>query len=276
MSAAGWLALAAVLVAGCGGDDDGVAAGGGDAAGGVDQCPADLAGPELVLVPSPGGTGYCVDATEVTSAQYQAFLDARPAIEQPARCGENDSFQPLAEAPCEGAYDPAVRPDHPVSCVDWCDAWAYCAWAGKHLCGRIGGGPLGDAPDLDEASASEWTSACSGMGENDYAYGDSYQVETCNAGPDTYDYEVPPAPVGSFPDCHGTEPPFDRLMDMSGNVAEWIDACDDGGGVAPYCWEAGGGSTSRSLSDCRASTYVPWYDAWWYKGFRCCWGPFDG
>ena len=266
--AAGCLLVWAVLAPGaaCGGDDDG-----GSGPDPAVECPADLAGPELVAVPSRAGTGYCIDATEVTQSQYQAFLDADPELELPARCAEDSGFEPLADAQCEGANDPAATPDHPVSCVDWCDAWAYCEWAGKHLCGRIGGGPLGDAPDLNEASASEWYSACSGLGENAYAYGDTYELETCNAGPDTFEYDVPPAEVGSFPDCHGTAPPFDRLFDMSGNVGEWIDACDDGGGVAPYCWQASGGSNSRSLSSCDASLYTAWNDVWWSTGFRCCW-----
>jgi len=260
----------------CGGDDGGGDGGGGDGGGTTVECPADLAGPDLVAVPSPDGTEYCIDATEVTMAQYQAFLDAEPAVDAPERCGENATFAPQADAQCDGANDVAARPDHPVTCVDWCDAWSYCAWAGKHLCGRIGGGPLGDIIDLDDASINEWFNACSGMGENDYAYGDSYELETCNAGPDTFDYDVPPVAVGSFPDCVGTEPPFDRLFDMSGNVAEWIDSCDDSGGGASYCWETGGGSNGRSLSDCAADVYVGWYDSWWYKGFRCCWGSFDG
>ena len=275
MESARRLLVWAVLGAGaaCGGDDDG---GAGTDGGAVDlECPAELAGPAMVALPSPGGTGYCIDSTEVTQAQYQAFLAADPAIEQPAWCGENATFAPLAESQCEGANDPA-RPDHPITCVDACDAWAYCAWAGKHLCGRIGGGPLGDSGDENEASASEWYSACSGMGENEYAYGDSWEVETCNAGPEDFETTVPPAEVGSFPDCHGREPPFDRVFDMSGNVSEWIDACDDSIGVTPYCWEASGGSNSRSLSSCAASLYTSWNDVWWFKGFRCCWGPFDG
>jgi formylglycine-generating enzyme len=269
--------LACALVASsaaCGGDDGG---GGADGGGTVAlECPADLAGPAMVAVPSPGGTEYCVDSTEVTMAQYQAFLDADPAVEQPAWCGDNATFAPLAEAQCEGANDPAARPDHPVSCVDACDAWAYCVWAGKHLCGRMGGGPLGtESGEENDASASEWYSACSGMGENDYAYGDSWEIDTCNAGPEDFETVVPPAEVASFPDCHGTDPPFDGIFDMSGNVSEWIDACDETGGVAPYCWEASGGSQSRSLSRCEASSYVPWYDVWWDKGFRCCWGEQD-
>jgi formylglycine-generating enzyme required for sulfatase activity len=271
---AGWL-LVAALAAGACGDDDGSGSGGPDGGGaGVGECPTDLAGPALVAVASPAGTGYCIDATEVTEAQYQAFLDAAPAIEQPDWCAENATFVPLADSQCDGANDPS-RPDHPVSCVDACDAWSYCAWAGKHLCGRVGGGPLADSGDPNDASEGEWFNACSGMGENDYAYGDSWEVETCNAGPEDFETTVPPVEVGSFPDCHGTEPPFDRIFDMSGNVSEWIDACDEGG-VAPYCWAAGGGSNSRSLSTCQASVYAPWDDVWWDKGFRCCYGAGDG
>jgi sulfatase modifying factor 1 len=273
VSRAGWLVLVALLAAGaCGGDDDG--SGAGDAGTAV-ECPTDRAGPALVEVPSPDGSGYCIDATEVTSAQYQQFLDAQPVLDQPDRCGDNDTFEPLTEAQCDGAWDPAARPDFPASCIDWCDAWSYCAWAGKHLCGRIGGGPLGNDADLNEASASEWYNACSSGGKNDYAYGDSWEPETCNGGPEDFETTVPPAEVASFPGCVGTEPPFDQIFDMSGNVSEWIDACDDSG-VAPYCWEAGGGSNSRSLTTCPASEFGPADDVWWDKGFRCCWEPDDG
>jgi hypothetical protein len=37
----------------------------------------------------------------------------------------------------------------PITNVDWCDAYAYCAGIGKRLCGKIGGGTL-DQGGLDD------------------------------------------------------------------------------------------------------------------------------
>ena len=77
---------------------------------------------------------YCIDATEVTVAAYGAFLATNPStMTLPASCSMKTSFVP-------GAPLDLNRGNYPVSQVDWCDAWGYCAAVGKHLCGRIGGG----------------------------------------------------------------------------------------------------------------------------------------
>ena len=54
-------------------------------------CPG-TAGPSMVRVPA----GFCVDSTEVTSAQYDAFLTARGSdvSGQPASCTANTTFAP--------------------------------------------------------------------------------------------------------------------------------------------------------------------------------------
>ncbi len=41
------------------------------------MCPVGLAGPELIEVKAPDGTPYCIDATEVTFEQYDAFVSAQ-------------------------------------------------------------------------------------------------------------------------------------------------------------------------------------------------------
>src|SRR6185436_17630077 len=73
-----------------------------------------------------GAVTFCIDPTEVTEGAYAQFVTAK-------------SGQTLdAGAPC-----PAVTvgprnvadPDLPVTMVSMCEARAYCAWAGKSLCG---------------------------------------------------------------------------------------------------------------------------------------------
>jgi hypothetical protein len=121
--------------------------------------------------------------------------------------------------------------------VDWCGAYAYCAWAGKHLCGAIGGGPTPYShetdPTLYEAFAaprvSEWTNVCS-AGETLmvsaypfpwYESPDPYT--TCNTYFDLTPREDWPVgrrhalPVPSKSSCRGPAP-YDGVYDVHGNV----------------------------------------------------------
>src|SRR5882724_7404228 len=50
--------------------------GGGNGGGGNQTCPVNLKGPPMIEIPKPGGGIYCMDRTEVTNADYKAFLDA--------------------------------------------------------------------------------------------------------------------------------------------------------------------------------------------------------
>ncbi len=111
--------------------------------GGVDgatnDCPS-TAG-EMIRV-----DGYCIDATEVTNDEYGKFIVAKNGntAGQPTACAWNTAYAPSCAQLVKTAKSP-------VSCIDWCDAYAFCAWAGKRLCGRIGGGPTALA---DLASAN--------------------------------------------------------------------------------------------------------------------------
>jgi formylglycine-generating enzyme required for sulfatase activity len=212
--------------------------------------------------PTPVRVGaFCIDSTEVTTAQYGDFLDAKgtDTSGQPTECAWNTSY-----APPQGWPLPHVEDDYPVGHVDWCDAYAFCQWAGKHLCGKIGGGPLAPSGILD-TTLDEWTFACTGGVGRDYPYGPSYEAGRCND-IDAHDADV--APVRSFGGCVGG---FPGIFDLSGNAWEWEDACDSAEANA-NCQIRGGDCTEEpERVSCKVlqtgQRSMTEFDSW---GFRCC------
>jgi formylglycine-generating enzyme required for sulfatase activity len=149
---------------------------------------------------------FWIDQTEVTNAQYKMCAEAE-ACQGPTTC----DFGELT-------YNDASRMDHPVGCVTWHDAQAYCQWAGGQL-----------------PTEAQWEKAARGTDGRLYPWGntidcshgnfddetavDSYVVPTgegCDGYPQT-------APVGTFP--AGISPY--GAMDMSGNVWEWVNDWSD-------------------------------------------------
>jgi formylglycine-generating enzyme required for sulfatase activity len=172
------------------------------------MCPLGAPGPAMIPL-----SDFCIDSTEITIAQYTAFLTAKAGDTsgQPPACLWNTSFMPSGW-PQPGAGDTAVVG------VDWCDATMYCAWAGKRLCGNADGGSS-DPNDWANPAVSEWYGACSrnGDGVHLYPYGLSYDASACNGA----DYDAG-GPLSSRATCQGGYP---GLLDLSGNVFEWEDSC---------------------------------------------------
>lgn len=235
----------------------------------IDATTVDDSGIDVAVPPCPEGMvlgatpEYCIDVTEVTVAAYDAFLASSPSTsEQPSVCAWNTSFAPTTSGTAQ----------MPVRGVDWCDARAYCAFVGKRLCGRLGGGSL-DTAGAISAAASEWFAACTAGGTRVYPYGDTYDPQAC-VGADKEVGGVPPsqpAPVGTNPLCEGGVP---GLFDMSGNVFEWQDACEDGSGANPakdYCASTGGdyGEDAVDMA-CRADEVHERSESFDWIGFRCC------
>jgi formylglycine-generating enzyme required for sulfatase activity len=166
-------------------------------------------------------SAYCIDKTEVTVEAYAACVEAKTCLLAPLTPltvdgGAISPDQGLLNRFCNG-HD---RPNHPINCVDWEQAMAYCTWAGKRLPteaeweyaargndGRIY--PWGnEAPTAKRLNACG--SECVAMAKRDL--GDDWgAMYIASDGWETT------APVGSFPDGAS---PFGAL-DMAGNVFEW-------------------------------------------------------
>lgn len=255
-------------------------------------CPTGMA-----TVPRAGGS-YCIDQAEITKGQYDKFVAAGVKREtQDPVCQTNDRFEP------RGAWPPAQTPSLaynnslPVHYVDWCDAVAYCKWAGKQLCGQINGGTLAPAQaDLPDAGA--WYNACSAQGGNRWPYSAVFDVSRCNgagdgggvgygfggANQDLGVYQVATSDgVGNIQDyvnkdCQGGAT---SLYQMSGNVGEWEDSCD-GAGANANCRVRGGSfraNNDQTALACAATRTVarlpapggdPDQDPLRDIGIRCC------
>jgi formylglycine-generating enzyme required for sulfatase activity len=248
------------------GEDYHVVAGAGAGGSSSANCPQ-LAGPALVAVEADGAS-YCVDSTEVTSADYAAWLETNPDRDaQPeVICGWNTDFTPGGSWP-----KPFEESTEPVTQIDWCDARAYCAGVGKRLCGAIGGGPHAFG-DPNNPITDMWFRACTAGGTRTYPYGSTFDPEACIGG----DYGDSPVlaalPVKTATGCVGGVP---GLYDIAGNVNEWEDSCDAETGAGDSCrWRGGSYYSLDPDPACSTNEGTPVRTSRSARiGIRCC---FDG
>ena len=208
----------------------------------------------LVLSKQSDGTCYWIDQTEVTVAQYGDFLnDAQPIDWDPNNCTwkttpsnpANDPSDPCTQS--TGVEANPFATNKPIRCIDWCDAEAYCTWAGKSLCDGFSNGSFDEPSDITD----QWGNACS-ANALPYVTGTVPVEGACNVGLSEAGAECEvllqqmacaPTYVDSFPEC--TSP--SGAVDMIGNVAEWVVSCAaSDGGPETEC-QTRGGSFEDSL-----------------------------
>jgi formylglycine-generating enzyme required for sulfatase activity len=202
---------------------------------------------------------YCIDRTEVSHAEYSAFLvdSSFDAGELPTDCS------PLVTRP-----DESGDTNLPVRSVSWCAASAFCKWAGKRLCGRISGGTL-PTTDVVDPAVSEWAAVCRTKGSK-FPYGDTYVPGACRFN-DVSGKPPTPSPVEEPKSCATP----DGVVNLAGNVYEWIDSCRARDGGTDFECAAMGGSffTSGTDTDCTEARFLQRRETTSDWGFRCCADP---
>ena len=224
---------------------------------------------------------FCIDSTEVTRAQYAAWLATKPPATpstQQKECAWNTSFAPElrddTDHKCTAdVIDPKKNPNHPVVCIDWCDAMAFCRAHGRRLCGKIvGGGEDIDAvAALKDKNVNQWAAACHGNPAivNPYPYGFPYDAAKCNGKDDGIGGAVEVASL----ECHGKGAPYASIYDLSGNVAEWTDACQVSGTPTLQTCQTRGGTFLDDANGLKCDALGltqprSWFDD--HIGIRCC------
>ena len=134
---------------------------------------------------------YKIDLTEVTVGQYRACVKDDGSCSKPSINLDN----------CN--WSESEQKNHPINCINWYEAKAYCEWAGKRLC-----------------SEAEWEKAARGTDGRIYPWGN--ERATCKHAvmrqKDVWGCGKKRTwPVGSKP------PGVYGIYDMAGNVAEWIE-----------------------------------------------------
>ena len=156
-------------------------------------------------------SGFWIDQTEVTNAQFCAFLNSEGNCSEGGRSWLDERATSCRIEQVEGTYEPlAGYEEHPVVEVTWYGATAYARWIGGRL-----------------PTEAEWAYAARGPDSLIFPWGNAFRGDAlsfcdANCAFDTRDSSADDghaktAPVGSFP----LGASWVGALDLAGNVWEW-------------------------------------------------------
>jgi len=188
-----------------------------------------------------------MDRTEVTKGHYKAFLTevGTSAYNLASKYDDLRNFSNCAKANYELGPKGFTEPDHvfewnekdSMHDVDACDAYAYCRWAGKRLCGKMGGG-IGTEKSGSSPETSEWMWACTNGGTTKFPTGSSYEPGVCVL---NHKHEE-----GKESQCRGTNSPYDQIENLLGGVLEFTSECNwNENSIAYGCGVRGSSSVGK-------------------------------
>ena len=178
--------------------------------------------------------GFWLGRTEMTVGQWRKFTEATGYVTEAEKKGEVQRA-PLGPDKAWGIVrgaswrDPnwgfKLKDNHPVSCITWNDAVAYCEWMAKteKKANRLPAGMICRLP-----TEAEWEYACRAGKQTKFWWGDKVEdgEGRLNWGGKADGFEFV-APVDHFGKRGRNK--F-GLADMLGNVLEWcLDDCDTAG-----------------------------------------------
>jgi formylglycine-generating enzyme len=152
------------------------------------------------------GHNFWIGKYPVTNTQFAEFVKARSYL----TTAETNKSDFTWQNPRGKQSNWEVKENHPVVCVSWDDANAYCQWINK-----VDTEELGTNLAFRLPTEAEWEKAARGEYGNEWPWGNDNPVKTlCNI----EGWEGDTTPVGKY--SPRGDSPY-GAADMSGNVWEW-------------------------------------------------------
>lgn len=140
-----------------------------------------------------------LDVFEVTVAAYRECVNG---VEIERRCTLPGTTSPN----CNWTPTPAGRENHPINCINWQQANAFCKWADRRL-----------------PTEAEWTFAAGGAinASSKYPWGDDEPIKTGDKAQLCWNQSGSTCSVGQFMPTLPGGRACGGIADLAGNVWEW-------------------------------------------------------